>query len=341
MGRKPRLSNEEALKSLRDAVAPHGVPKGPAGHAPRDRHDKRIITIELREPAGDDGWHWVELEESSKAPLRGIIDAELLLGLPDLHECDTLRVQIDIDATEFRLIQAVPRTHRTLTDKQRKERVREIRRSSVPKPEKKLTHLEAAPPPGLRRVLHAMVEMIDDNVITWRATDGDESMASTSTRANELSAGQKINVVLEEREGSLHFVDFVAHTLQHREPPVGKPKLGELALDAMYNLEPGDIVDAWLSFDGIPGADDAGREGKTRPAVFIAKRATRVLLRGITDGESSYAQRLGAAAIRDWREAGLKKPSVVMAYDQEVDIADVWVRRGRLSEFDRRALRVS
>lgn len=340
MGRKPRQSNEEALTSLRHAVAPHGVPKGPPSHAPRERHDKRIITIELREPAGDGGWHWVERDGSTETPLRGIIDVEFLDGLPDLRECDTLRVQIDIDATQFRLVQLVPRSHRTLDDKQRRERIREIKRSSAPKTEKKVTHLEAAPPPGLRRVLRAVVDMIEGTTITWHAIDGDETMTSTSTRADELVGGQKINVVLEERGGTLHFVDFVAHTLQQRPQPVNKPKLGELALDAMYNLEPGDIVDAWLSFDGIPGADDAGREGKTRPAVFVAKRGTHVLLRGVTDGESSYAQRLGTAAIRDWREAGLKKPSVVMAYDQEVDIADVWVRRGKLSEFDRRHLRI-
>jgi hypothetical protein len=133
----------------------------------------------------------------------------------------------------------------------------------------------------------------------------------------------------------------VAHTLQAREDKPERPKLGELSLDAMYNLEAGDIVDAWLSFDGVPGADDVGREGKTRPAIFIAKRGTLVLLRGITDGESSYAQRQGTTPIRDWREAGLKKPSVVMTYDQEVDIADVWVRRGRLSEYDRRNLQIN
>lgn len=340
MGRKPRQSNEEALRSLRDAVAPHGIPRGPGGGEPRNRHDKRIITIELREPAGDGGWHWVEFDSTATVPLRGVIDAEFLDGLAELRECDTLRVQIDIDATQFSIVQSVPLTHRTLSDKQRRERVRDIRRLAAGRVEKKITHLDAAPPPGLRRVLRATVEMIDGNEITWRATDGDERMTSLSARADELMAGQGINVVLEERDGTLHFVDFVAHTLQPRPQQPERPKLGELALDAMYNLEPGDLVDAWLSFDGIPGVDDAGREGKTRPAVFIAKRGTRVLLRGITDGQSSYAQRRGNTAIRDWREAGLKKPSVVMAYDQEVDIADVWVRRGRLSEFDRRALRI-
>jgi hypothetical protein len=135
----------------------------------------------------------------------------------------------------------------------------------------------------------------------------------------------------------------VAHTLHARDDKPERPKLGELSLDAMYNLEAGDIVDAWLSFDGVPGADDAGREGKTRPAIFIAKRGTLVLLRGITDGESSYAQRQGTTPIRDWREAGLKKPSVVMTYDQEVDIADVWVRRGPrrvTAELDHDAIRI-
>jgi hypothetical protein len=312
------------------------VPSGPAGHEPRVKHDKRIITVELREPAGDEGWHWVEVD----GPLRGVVDSEFLVGLPDLHECDTLRLQVDVGAREFRVIQTVPRSHKALTERQRRDRVREIRRLERPTTEKRITHLDAAPPPGLRRVIGATVELIDGQSITWRAIDGTESTTSSSPRAGELSAGDRIKVVQQERGGRLEFVDFVAHTLEIRPPTTEKPKLGELALDAMYNLEAGDVVDAWLSFDGIPGVDDAGREGKTRPAIFLAKRGTRVLLRGITDGENSYAKRLGTAAIRDWREAGLKKPSVVMAYDQEVDIADVWVRRGRLTEFDRRHLRI-
>ncbi|MFM2114423.1 MAG: PemK-like, MazF-like toxin of type toxin-antitoxin system, partial [Actinomycetota bacterium] len=155
------------------------------------------------------------------------------------------------------------------------------------------------------------------------------------------SAGQRINIVLQELNGAFTFVAFVAHTLQVRDQQPERPKLGELALDAMVNLEPGDIVDAWLSFDGIPGTEDLGRAGKTRPAIFIAKRGDFLLLRGITDGESSYAQRLGTPAIRDWKQAGLKKPSVVMAHDQEVEIADVWVRRGRLTDYDRRNLRIA
>ena len=109
----------------------------------------------------------------------------------------------------------------------------------------------------------------------------------------------------------------------------------------MYVLEPGDIVDAFLEFSGTPGAHDADRIGKTRPAVFIGKVNTNtLLLRGLTDGTGSYGQRAGNIAIRDWQEAGLKKPSVVQEKAQEVDIADVWVTRGKLSAFDRAALGV-
>lgn len=340
MGRKPRQSNEEALRALRDSLpASSSAPRVEAtGKVDADgRRRSRIITAELREPAGDGGWHWVEPDGT----LRGVVDAELIDTLGELHECDTLRLQVEVGRTEFSVVQVVPRSLKRLSEKERRERVREIRRQNKPKPEKKLTHLDSAPPPGMRRTIRAVVEMIDGNKITWHTEQGDETMTSASARASELSAGQKINVVMQEIDGRWDFVDFVAHTLQPRPEPIGRPKLGELALDAMYNLEPGDIVDAWLSFDGVPGADDAGRDGKTRPAIFIAKRGTLVLLRGITDGESSYAQRLGTAAIRDWHEAGLKKPSVVMAYDQEVDIADVWVRRGRLTEFDRRHLGIS
>ena len=340
MGRKPRQSNDDALRALRDSLPASGAPKQP--DATHEKHRRRFATVELRGHAADGGWHWVERD----GPLSGVLDAEHLADLgeggpSELRECDTLRIQVEVGRSEFSVIQVVPNTHRTLDDKQRRERIREIKRLNRPKPQKKLTHLDAAPPPGSRRVIRAVVKMIDGDSIIWQTEQGDESATSTSPRAAELSAGQPVNVVLQERNGVFEFVDFVAHTLQVREQRPERPKLGELALDAMYNLEPGDIVDAWLSFDGIPGIEDSGRVGKTRPAIFVAKRGTFVLLRGITDGESSYAQRLGNTPIRDWKQAGLKKPSVVMAYDQEVDIADVWVRRGRLSEYDRRNLHIA
>jgi len=335
VGGKPRPSNDDALKSLRASLPASGTPRQPDNTPDKPR--RRFATVELRGHAADGGWHWVERDGS----LSGVLDAEHLEKFGELRECDTLRIQVAVGQTEFSIIQVVPNSHRTLDDKQRRERIREIKRINRPKPEKKLTHLDAAPPPGLRRVIRAVVQTIDGDKITWQTEQGDESATSTSPRAAELSAGQHINVVLQERNGLFEFVDFVGHTLQVREQQPARPKLGELALDAMYNLEPGDIVDAWLSFDGVPGIEDSGRIGKTRPAIFIAKRGTFVLLRGITDGESSYAQRLGTTAIRDWQRAGLRKPSVVMAYDQEVDIADVWVRRGRLSEYDRRNLSIS
>jgi hypothetical protein len=335
VGGKPRRSNDDALRALRDSLPATGTPKTipPA----RDKRSRRVISIEVRGEAADGGWHWVEIDGT----LNGVLDAEHLVGLRDLRECDTLRIQVEVGHTDFSIVQVVPNTHRTLDDKQRRERIREIKRLSRPKPQKVLTHLDAAPPPGARRIIRAVVTMIDGNAITWQTQQGDESATSTSPRAAELSAGQRINIVLQEQNGAFTFVDFVAHTLQARDQQPERPKLGELALDAMYNLEPGDIVDAWLSFDGVPGIEDSGREGKTRPAIFIAKRGTFVLLRGITDGESSYAQRLGNTPIRDWKQAGLKKPSVVMAYDQEVDIADVWVRRGRLTDYDRRGLNIA
>lgn len=334
MGGKPRKSNEEILKSLRDSVPP--VSPSKKEEPAQQKQDRKLIPVELREHAADGGWYWVSRDGS----LRGVLDAEHLSGLGELRECDSLKVQVEIGRTEFSIVQVVPGSHRTLSDKDRRERIREIKRLTRPKPEKKLTHLDAAPPPGLRRTVRAVVRMIDGDHITWQTEQGDESMTSTSPRAAELTAGQQINVVLQELDGAFQFVDFVAHTLQAREDKPERPKLGELSLDAMYNLEAGDIVDAWLSFDGVPGADDVGRDGKTRPAIFIAKRGTLVLLRGITDGESSYAKRQGTTPIRDWRDAGLKKPSVVMTYDQEVDIADVWVRRGRLTEYDRRNLQI-
>ncbi|MBU3704765.1 MAG: hypothetical protein FGM42_10425, partial [Ilumatobacteraceae bacterium] len=247
MGGKPRQSNDDALRALRDSLPATGTPK--TAEPAREKHSRRVIGVELRGEAADGGWHWAEVD----GRLSGVVDAELLVGLADLRECDTLRIQIDVSPTEFSIMQVVPNTHRTLDDKQRRERIREIKRLNRPKPDKKLTHLDAAPPPGSRRIIRAVVTMIDGDAITWQTEQGDESATSTSPRAAELSAGQRINVVLQEQNGAFVFVDFVAHTLQIREQQPERPRLGELALDAMYNLEPGDIVDAWLSFDGIPG----------------------------------------------------------------------------------------
>ena len=295
---------------------------------------RRIVTVEFVERHDDSGWEWHE----PQGGLAGTFTLEQLGGL-DIEATDTVRAQVEITGSTAVLLQIVPNSHKRLPDKQRKERLRELRRERTPAPEKKITHLDAAPPPGLRRVIAAGIDAIEGDRITWHALHGDESMTCTSPLATQLAAGQRINIVLQESNGGLEFLEIVPHTTAPR-PQADKPKLSELQLDAMYHLEPGDIVDAFITFSGTPGIHDSGRDGKTRPAIFLAKRGTSVLLRGLTDGEGSYSQRRGSTPIRDWREAGLTKPSVVLLEDQEVDIADVWVKRGRLSNHDRTVLNI-
>ena len=333
MGKKPTPNAfEVALGELRKVVPPDASPL-PA-LSPKTKHQTRIVTAEFLWLTADGSWAW----EEPNGGLNGTFTAEFVAQCGHVHEADTVRVQVDVTPTTCDVVQLVAGSFRTLGEKERRERVRELRRRhAAPPPPKKITHHDAAPPPGVRRVVKATVTAIEKKRITWRAVNGDESMASATSRTSELTVGQVINVVLEARSGTLHFVDFVAHTLTPREEKPPAP-LGELSIDAMYTLEPGDIVDAFLEFTGTPGQQDSGRDGKTRPAVFIAKRGTTMLLRGLTDGESSYGQRSGNLAIRDWQEAGLAKPSVVQSFDQEVDVVDVWVKRGRLSSYDRRAL---
>lgn len=335
MGKKPKPSNEEVLASLRSSVSPHVPIRFSDESTARSSSARRIVTIEFVERHDNGRWEWHE----PGGDLVGTFDAADLGGIePEI--ADTLRVQVAVGPSSAELVQIVPNSHKRLADKQRKERVRELRRLRAPVVEKKITHLDAAPPPGLRRVIAAEITAIDSDAVSWRALHGDETTTCASPRASQLTVGQRVNVVLQEKNGALEFLEIVPHTTVPR-PPAPAPTLSELQLDAMYRLEPGDIVDAFITFTGTPGIHDSGRDGKTRPAIFLAKRGTSVLLRGLTDGEGSYSQRRGSTPIRDWREAGLSKPSVVLLEDQEVDIADVWVKRGRLSDHDRNMLGIA
>ncbi|MFM7094754.1 MAG: hypothetical protein ACKOYL_09410, partial [Actinomycetota bacterium] len=120
MGGKPRQSNDDALRALRESLPASSTPKQP--DTSRNKTHRRFATIELRGHAADGGWHWVERDGS----LSGVLDAEHLDGLGELRECDTLRIQVEVSRTEFSVIQVVPNTHRTFDDKQRRERIREI-----------------------------------------------------------------------------------------------------------------------------------------------------------------------------------------------------------------------
>ena len=320
---------EEALSELRKVVPASA--SSYVAPAPKVKEEQRIVTAEFLRRNDDGSWNWEEFNGS----LTGILSTEQSATLGQLHESDTVRLQVSITATTCTVAQIVPRSLRQLPDKERRERVREVKRRHTPPPTpQKKTHLLSAPPPGTRHIIRARVTALTESAFTWQAIDGAETMTSPSSRAHELDLDQRINVVLEDLRGKHSFVDFVAHTLR-----AAQHSLGELTLDAMYVLEPGDIVDAFLEFSGIPGAHDADRIGKTRPAVFIGKvNANTLSLRGLTDGAGSYGQRSGNIAIRDWQEAGLKKPSVVQEEAQEVDIADVWVTRGKLTAHDRSAL---
>jgi len=99
---------------------------------------------------------------------------------------------------------------------------------------------------------------------------------------------------------------------------------------------PGDIVDAWISLENGPFANQPDAAAKTRPAVVVSRQESTLSLRPITTSPSIE----GAHPIRQWAQAGLKSPSFVMSDAIEVDLNDVWVRRGRLSQDDCRNLQI-
>lgn len=116
----------------------------------------------------------------------------------------------------------------------------------------------------------------------------------------------------------------------------GRPNSRGIFFAGDIAFGPGEIVDAWISLENGPFANQPDAAAKTRSAVVVARHESTLSLRPITTSLSIE----GSHPIRGWAQAGLKSPSFVMPGAIEVDLNDVWVRRGRLSQDDCRHLQI-
>ncbi len=102
------------------------------------------------------------------------------------------------------------------------------------------------------------------------------------------------------------------------------------------DLEPGVVITARLRFSSRAGARDEGVEAKWRPAVVVDVGPLTVAVRGVfSQNTEGRGQRL-----RDWAQAGLHHGSVIEHDEAIVSLDEVGEVLGRLSETDRRRLRI-
>jgi len=124
------------------------------------------------------------------------------------------------------------------------------------------------------------------------------------------------------------------------QPPPAEPTIllnGEpYELPPDRDLEPGVVITARVRFSNRAGASDEGTEAKWRPAVVVDVGPWTLSVRGVfSQNTEGRGQRL-----RDWAEAGLHHGSVVEDDETIVSLDDVGEVLGRLSEADRRRLRI-
>lgn len=111
-------------------------------------------------------------------------------------------------------------------------------------------------------------------------------------------------------------------------PRWGPPAVGEIRVSV-------------LPMDGRTTAHrDAGRSEKYRPAVVVWIDDTNELagVRFLYGVNSSVRRNGMGRRVRDWRAAGLRKPSVVETVEVTRSYRDLSECRGRLSEADRRRI---
>lgn len=104
------------------------------------------------------------------------------------------------------------------------------------------------------------------------------------------------------------------------------------------DLEPGDVVVAFIRFTKRPGAHDQASDGKYRPALVMSVDGDDVVVRPIL-GSSGAARGQGLGRrIKRWKDAGIRKPSVVSVDDRFLRRSDLGRRIGRLHAEDHERL---
>jgi hypothetical protein len=95
---------------------------------------------------------------------------------------------------------------------------------------------------------------------------------------------------------------------------------------------------AIIPFTDRPGARDAQRIAKRRPCVVEQVLDETVLVRPILDGHGSARRHGFARSIKNWRQAGLRKPSAVLNRAIELDRDEISRPIGQLAEPDQARL---
>jgi hypothetical protein len=101
-----------------------------------------------------------------------------------------------------------------------------------------------------------------------------------------------------------------------------------------WRAEVGDLVIAPVPFTNWPGARDRGRLHKARPCVVVAAEPDELTVRAVYGSNSAVRREGLGRRIRDWREAGLRKPSYVAGASHFVSPAATSGAIGRLTRRD-------
>jgi hypothetical protein len=159
-------------------------------------------------------------------------------------------------------------------------------------------------------------------------------------------AGWRVQRVMTERAGS---GAGQAGDVHHRAAPIRTPGAGPSSTGArrpsgagaggrrprpLQNVRVGDLVVADVPFSNWPGERDRGRLQKCRPCLVVAVAADEVTVRPVYGSNSAVRREGMGRRIRDWREAGLRKPSYVTARDHFVPAGRTTTVIGRLSDRD-------
>ena len=99
-------------------------------------------------------------------------------------------------------------------------------------------------------------------------------------------------------------------------------------------LDVGDLIVADIRFTNRPGPRDRERDGKARPCLVVGVDHDEITVRPVFGSNSAVRREGIGRRIRDWRAAGLRKPSYVGARDHYVPAAGTGRRFGRLTDED-------
>ncbi|KAA0234316.1 MAG: hypothetical protein JJLCMIEE_02484 [Acidimicrobiales bacterium] len=177
----------------------------------------------------------------------------------------------------------------------------------------------------------------------WRWTSETDGFREGSGKLSDLpdgvGIGDRIPVeVARTRSGNVatRFVPPPGTRVQHSPPDdaaVSRPHPG-----MKRGLSVGDIVTARVRFSAKPGRPDCWRGSKRRPVLVVAIDGHSAHVRPIHDSNSFVRREGMGRRIRRWREAGLRKPSVVSSRVIDLDRSSLGRVVGRLHDADMRRL---